>query len=153
MASSSKATMKIWTLGAKVADLDAEVAFLRELGAVPVLDEILTVDIRSIRVVLIRWADKYLHLFTSAVYEAQLGKEIGAGLCHVVFETDDFAGQREHALQGGAREIMPPQRITAGFGIRDVCFLESPGGILFELIHIHENCVPDLNAGNAGEEK
>ncbi|MGA8531480.1 MAG: VOC family protein [Acidobacteriaceae bacterium] len=145
--------MKVWTLGAKVPDLDSEVAFLQKLGGAAVLDEVLTVDNRAIRVVLMQWGDKYLHLFSSAVYEARLGREISAGLCHVVFEARDFDGQRQRALQAGAREILPPQRIEAGFGIRDVSFLESPGGILFELIRIHENRVPNLNAGNASEEK
>lgn len=153
MPTDSGTSMKVWTLGAKVLDLDFEVAFLRTLGGAPVLDEILTVDNRSIRVVLMQWGDKYLHLFSSAVYEARLGRELPAGLCHVVFEADDFDGQRQRALQAGAREILPPQRIAAGFGVRDVSFLESPGGILFELIRIHENRVPDLNADNTSEEK
>ena len=43
---------------------------------------------------------------------------------------------------GGAQEIAPVTRITAGFGTRDVAFLRSPGGILFELIRILENAVP-----------
>lgn len=153
MSAETSTSMRIWTLGAKVADLDAEIAFLQTLGGSPVLDEVLTVDNRSIRVVLMQWGDKYLHLFSTAVYEAALGREIPAGLCHMVFEAGDFEGQRQRALAAGAREIMPPRRIEAGFGIREVSFLESPGGILFELIHIHENRVPDLNAGNAVEAK
>jgi hypothetical protein len=51
---------------------------------------------------------------------------------------------REAALAAGAFEIMPMSRVTAGFGTRDVAFLRSPGGILFELIRIVENAVPEL---------
>jgi len=40
-------------------------------------------------------------------------------------------------------EVTPPARVVAGFGVREVAFLRSPGGILFELIEIVENAVPE----------
>ena len=65
-----------------------------------------------------------------------------AGLCHVVFEVDDLEAARARALAAGATEVTPATRVEAGFGVRDVAFLRSPGGILFELIKIIENSVP-----------
>ena len=136
--------MKLWNFAAKVPNLDAEAAFIKALGGSVVLDEVLTVDATSIRVVLMRWAGKYVHLFEKAVYEPRLGTELAYGLCHVVLEVNDLPAVRESALQAGARELMPAQFITAGFGTRDVAFFRSPGGILFELIHVHTHRVPEL---------
>jgi len=140
----AKLAMKLWNFAAKVPNLDAEVAFIEALGGSIVLDEVLTVDATSIRVVLMRWADKYVHLFEKAVYEPKLGGELAFGLCHVVLEVNDLPELRASALRAGARELMPTQFVAAGFGTRDVAFLRSPGGILFELIHVHEHRVPEL---------
>ena len=100
-----------------------------------------------------QWADKYLHLFGTAVYELRLGRELPYGLCHVVLEVSDLDLQRRRALEAGAREVMPPQSISAGFGTRDVSFMRSPGGILFELIRVYEHRVPILPGGDAIEGK
>jgi hypothetical protein len=145
--------MKLWNVGAKVSDLDEEVKFIQALGGSLVLDEILTVEGHSIRVVLMQLADKYLHLFGKAVYESRLGRELPEGLCHVVWEVNDFDLQRRRALEAGATEIMPPQFISAGFGKRDVSFMRSPGGILFELIRVYEHGVPVLPGCDTVEEK
>jgi hypothetical protein len=59
-----------------------------------------------------------------------------------VFEVDDLEAARTRALAAGATEIAPVARITAGFGTRDVCFLRSPGGTLFELVQILDAAVP-----------
>jgi hypothetical protein len=145
--------MKLWNVGAKVSDLDDEVKFIQALGGSLVLDEVLTVEGQSIRVVLMQWADKYLHLFGKAVYESRLGRELPCGLCHVVLEVSDFDLQRRRAMEAGATEIMPPQFISAGFGKRDVSFMRSPGGILFELIRVYEHGVPELPSGDTIGEK
>jgi catechol 2,3-dioxygenase-like lactoylglutathione lyase family enzyme len=134
--------VKIWTLGAKVPDLDREIAFVRGLGGELVLDDLIPFEGEEFRVPLLRLGDKYLHLAERMVYEGRLRRPLGDGLCHVVYEVDDLAAAREAALAGGATEIAPVTRVAAGFGIRDVAFLRSPGGILFELIRILENSVP-----------
>jgi catechol 2,3-dioxygenase-like lactoylglutathione lyase family enzyme len=136
--------MKLWNFAAKVPNLDSELSFLKAMGAYVVVDEVLHVDDRDFRVVLLRWGDKYMHLFENAVYEHRLDSPPQHGLCHVVFEVDDVDGLRETALQAGAREIMPKSFISAGFGTRDVVFLRSPGGVLFELIKVREHRVPEL---------
>jgi ribulose 1,5-bisphosphate carboxylase large subunit-like protein len=144
MSEPAEVKMKIWNVAAKVCDVDAEIKFVQELGGALILDETLTVEGKSIRVALMKWADKYLHLFAHAIYESRLERQLPCGLCHVVIEVSDLALQRRRALEAGAHEVMPPQFIDAGFGTRDVAFLRSPGGILFELIRVHEHRVPEL---------
>jgi catechol 2,3-dioxygenase-like lactoylglutathione lyase family enzyme len=136
--------MKIWTLGAKVPDLDAEIAFVEKLGGELVLDDRIPFGEREFRVPLLRFGDKYLHIAQEMVYESNLENPLPDGLCHVVFEVDDLDATRRAALESGATEITPPACVTAGFGTRDVAFLRSPGGILFELIRITDNAVPRL---------
>ena len=136
--------MKIWTLGAKVRDLDAEIEFVRQLGGELVLDDRIPFGEREFRVPLLRFGDKYLHLAEEMVYESSLPDPLADGLCHVVFQVEDVSEARRVALEAGATEITPPTRVTAGFGTRDVAFLRSPGGVLFELIEIVENAVPEL---------
>jgi catechol 2,3-dioxygenase-like lactoylglutathione lyase family enzyme len=136
--------MKIWNVAAKVPKLDAEISFIKTMGGHVLLDEVLRFDDQDFRVVLLKWGDKYLHLFEKAVYEHRLDAPRPYGLCHVVFEVDDLEELRERALGAGAREPMPKSFVSAGFGTRDVVFLQSPGGILFELIKVQEHRVPEL---------
>ena len=139
--------MKIWNVSAKVPDLESEIAFIKRMGGEVFLDETLRLDDDDVRVVLVRWADKYMHLFERAVYERQLGETLQHGLCHVVFELaadEDLDEFRRRAIDGGAREVMPKASISAGFGTRQVVFLRSPGGILFELIKVQKHGVPEL---------
>ena len=134
--------MRIWTLGAKVADLDAEIAFVERLGGELVLDDRIPFAGEEFRVPLLRFGDRYLHIAERMVYEDELEAPLPPGLCHVVFEVDDLEAARQRALEAGATEVTPPARVEAGFGVRDVAFLRSPGGILFELIRIVEHGVP-----------
>lgn len=136
--------MKLWNVAAKVPKLDAEISFIKMMGGHVLVDEVLRFDDQDFRVVLLKWGDKYLHLFEKAVYEHRLDAPRPYGLCHVVFEVDDLEELRQRALGAGAREPMPKASISAGFGTRDVVFLQSPGGILFELIKVHEHRVPEL---------
>jgi catechol 2,3-dioxygenase-like lactoylglutathione lyase family enzyme len=134
--------MRIWTLGAKVADLDAEIAFVEAIGGELLLDDRIPFGGEEFRVPLLRFGDKYLHIAEQMVYESALPEPLPAGLCHVVFEVDDLLEARRKALAAGATEITPATRVEAGFGVRDVAFLRSPGGILFELIHVIDATVP-----------
>lgn len=118
----------------------------KEWGEV-LLDQSLRLDDDEVRAVLVKWADKYMHLFQSAVYERRLGQTLQHGLCHVVFELEadeNLDELRQRALDGGARETMPKAFISARFGTRDVVFLQSSGGILFELIKVQKHGVPEL---------
>jgi hypothetical protein len=135
--------MRIWTLGAKVPDLEREIAFVEAMGGSLVLDDRIPFEGMEFRVPLLRFGDKYLHIAEEMVYEARLERPLADGLCHVVFQVDELAPARDAALAAGATEVAPVFRVTAGFGTRDVAFLRSPGGILFELIDVIENAVPE----------
>lgn len=134
--------MRIWTLGAKVADLDAEIDFIERIGGELVLDDRITFSGTDFRVPLLRFGDRYLHIASRMVYEDALGAPLDFGLCHVVFEVDDLVAARGRALAAGASEVTPAAWVEAGFGVRNVAFLRSPGGILFELVQIVEHRVP-----------
>lgn len=134
--------LSIWTLGAKVSDLDREIGFVRSMGGDLVLDDLIVVAGRPHRVPLLRFGDKYLHILTEMVYEPALESALPFGLAHVVFEVGDLDEARARALAGGASEVIPPAQVEAGFGNRRVAFLRSPGGILFELAQIQRHGVP-----------
>ncbi len=134
--------MRIWTLGAKVDDLDAEIAFVTKFGGELIIDDRIPFGGEEFRVPLLRFGDRYLHIARRMVYEDALVRPLPAGLSHVVFEVDDLEAARQGALHAGATDVTPPARVEAGFGVRDVAFLRSPGGILFELIRILEHAVP-----------
>jgi catechol 2,3-dioxygenase-like lactoylglutathione lyase family enzyme len=135
-------TMRIWTLGAKVPDVDGEIAFVQALGGELVLDDLIAFEGDEFRIPLVRLGDKYVHIAEQMVYERWLNEPLPNGLCHVVFEVDDLEGSRARALAAGATEIVSPAYVRAGFGRREVAFFRSPGGVLFEFIRILEATVP-----------
>jgi len=136
--------MKLWGLGAKVDDVDREVAFLTTLGGRLVLDEVLPFAERGYRIPLLRFGDKYLHVGEAMVYEDRLPEPLSAGFCHVVMKVDDLGPARQAALQSGATEVVPVAHIDAQFGVREVAFLRSPGGLLIELAQMSEQRVPEV---------
>jgi catechol 2,3-dioxygenase-like lactoylglutathione lyase family enzyme len=136
--------MRLWGLGAKVDNVDRELAFLTGLGAPVVLDEVLPFGGNGYRVPLLRLGDKYLHIGEAMVYEDRLSEPLHNGFCHVVLRVDDLGPARQVALQHGATEILPVARVDAQFGVRDVAFLRSPGGLLIELAEVHEDRVPEV---------
>jgi catechol 2,3-dioxygenase-like lactoylglutathione lyase family enzyme len=136
--------MKLWALGAKVENVDREVEFLTGIGARLVVDEVLPFAGRGYRLPLLRFGDKYLHVGEAMVYEDRLPGPLGAGFCHVVMKVDDLAPAREVALQNGATEVVPVAHVEAQFGVREVAFLRSPGGLLIELAEMSEHRVPEV---------
>jgi catechol 2,3-dioxygenase-like lactoylglutathione lyase family enzyme len=136
--------MRIWTLGAKVADLDREIRFVEALGGRLLIDDQIPYEGATYRIPLVQLGDKYMHLAQRMVYEDKLSTPLANGLCHVVYRVSDLELQREKALAAGANEVAPVSRVSAGFGVRDVAFLRSPGGVLFELVRILENTVPEV---------
>lgn len=130
---------KLWNIGAKVTDVGAEAEFLQRLGGrlrmhetLPGLDgpiEYAFVDIGSTRVM----------LTPTPVYEKALGRSVIPGLAHAVFTVADHAAACEAIEAAGARPLTAPRVIEASFGVRDVAFFSSPGGIIFEALHIIED--------------
>ena len=136
--------MKLWAMGAKVDNVDREVAFLTSIGGRLVLDEVLPFAGRGFRIPLLRFGDKYLHVGEAMVYEDKLPDPLGAGFCHVVMKVGDLEPAREVALENGATEVVPVAHVDAQFGVREVAFLRSPGGLLIELAKMSEQRVPEV---------
>ena len=136
--------MKVWNNGAKVQDLDKEIAFFEAIGGELVLDEMFNWEGEEMRVPLLRVADKYLHIMKKMVYEDLVDEPLANGLQHIVYEVDSLDEYRDRALRGGATETRPARRVEAGFGTRDVGIFRSPGGIRFEFIQVYEHAVPVL---------
>ncbi len=136
--------MRLWALGAKVQDVDRETAFIAALGGHTVLDEVIPFGGKGYHIPLMRLGDKYLHIGEAMVYEDRLPERLSYGLCHVVMRVDKLAPARQAAMQHGATEVLPVAHVDAEFGVRDVAFLRSPGGILIELAEMYEDRVPEV---------
>jgi hypothetical protein len=136
--------MNLWALGAKVDDVDREVVFLTNVGGRLVLDEVLPFGNKGYRLPLVRFGDKYLHVGEAMVYEDRLPEPLARGFCHVVMRVAELGLARRAALENGATEVVPVAHIEAQFGVREVAFLRSPGGLLIELAEMSEQRVPEV---------
>jgi len=134
----------LWTIGIKVADLEQELAFHRGLGNPVVLDETVFIGQDAYRLPLVRMGDKYLHLAEKMVYERFLDKPLPLGIVHLVYRSDEFVGDLKRSLECGATMIGEVALISAGFGERNVAFLRSPSGWVFEIIEVLKNLVPTV---------
>jgi hypothetical protein len=134
----------LWTVGIKVKDLEAELAFHRAIGNEVVLDETLEFDGVSYRIPLIRMGDKYLHLAERMVYERLLEEPLPYGIVHLVYRSGDFDEDVKKALAAGAVALDEISVISAGFGKRRVAFMRAPGGWIVEFIEVIENLVAEV---------
>lgn len=134
----------LWTIGIKVPDLEAELAFHRAIGNQIVLDETLTIEGKLYRVPLVKMGDKYLHLAERMVYEDELGVDLSFGPTHLVYVSDAFETDVALFRAAGAIAIRETAEVSAGFGDRRVAFFRAPSGWIFEVAHIHRNRVPDV---------
>ena len=63
------------------------------------------------------------------------------GLTHAVFAVNDLEKELERLLALGTEVLIPPMEISAGIGSRRLAFCRSPGGLVFEVMQIHESLV------------
>lgn len=135
---------RLWTIGVKVPDLDRELEMHARLGNTVILDETVSFGGKQYRLPLLRVADKYMHLGERMIYEDALGLNLPCGIVHLVYTTGDFASEVRVAEVAGALMLLDPAEITGGFGRRKIAFFRSPGGMIFEIIEILENRVPEV---------
>ena len=135
---------RLWTIGVKVPDLEAELKFQKEIGSTLILDETLEFEGHSYRIPLVRMGDKYLHLAEKMVYEKILGRDLPYGMTHLVHISDNFDDDLRMCLDAGAKLVMDVANISAKFGERKVAFMTAPSGWIFEIIQIHRNLVPEV---------
>ena len=135
---------RLWTVGVKVPDLNRELEMHARLGNPVVLDETVAFGGRQYRLPLLRVGDKYMHLCERAIYEDALGLDLPYGIVHLVYTTQDFENEVRATAAAGARMLLDPAEVSGGFGRRKIAFFRSPGGMIFEIIEILENRVPEV---------
>lgn len=140
MADQARPLRKLWNIGAKVTDVESEVAFLERLGGRRRLHENLPGPNGPIEYAFVDIAQTRVLLTPTPVYEAALGRSITPGWAHAVFTVgDDHAAECARIEQAGAKPLTEPRQFEAAFGRRDVAFFQSPGGLIFEALHIIED--------------
>lgn len=135
---------RIWAIGLKVANLEQELEFHRQIGNEIILDERIEMDGKSFRLPLIKMGDKYIHLMEEAIYERKLGDSLPYGICHLVYLTSSFDEDVAKALSAGAKQIGETGFLKAGFGERKLAIFMAPGGWNFEIVEIIRNLVPEV---------
>jgi catechol 2,3-dioxygenase-like lactoylglutathione lyase family enzyme len=131
----------LWNIGLKIVDLDAELAFLEQLGATIVLRDTLPADGDALEYAIVRLADVRLLLFPSVIFENQVPGGVAPGLTHAVFEVDDVDAEFARIKALGGEVLLEPTFAQAGFGSRRIAFFRSPGGMIFEVMQVLERGV------------
>ena len=129
----------LWNIGIKVADVGTEIEFLERLGGRLRLHETLPGLDGPIEYAIVDLGSTRLLLTPTPVFEPSLDHPVVPGLSHAVFEVADHATACAAIEAAGGRPLTPPRIIEAGFGRREVAFFESPGGLVFEALHILED--------------
>ena len=128
----------LWNIGLKVADLDREIAFLRDVGATLILrDRLATAGEERDYAVLMLGGVRML-LFGAVVFEDRVDGGVRPGLTHAVYEVDDLDAEYARIRSLGADVLIEPMSIEAGFGSRRIAFFRSPGGFVFEIMQVVE---------------
>jgi len=135
---------RLWTIGMKVADLDRELEFHRQLGNEIVLDEYIQTDSGEFRLPLVKMGDRFLHLMEETVYERELKEPLPLGPVHLVYVSDSWDEDVSRAVSAGGRQLIEAVEIEAGFGRRKLTFIRAPGGWNFEIFDMIEDRVPDV---------
>ena len=132
---------RLWNIGVKVKDVQAEADYFVALGGVLRVHERLTTADGQFEYALVDFGGTRLVLTSRTVFEDRLPSPLGEGLTHAVFEVDDLDREIER-LQGlGTEVVAPPVEISGGLGSRRIAFFRSPGGLIFEVMQIRESLV------------
>ncbi len=132
---------RLWNIGMKVEDVQAEVDYFVSLGARLRLHERLATPDGEFEYALLDFAGTRLFLTPKTVFEDRLPVPPPHGLTHAVFEVDDVDAELERLVGLGTEVLVPPIDMSAGLGSRRLAFCRSPGGLVFEVMHIHESLV------------
>ena len=126
--------MRLWNLGLKVRDLDAEVAFLERVGAKLLLRERRQLGDGTLEYAAMELGGTRLLLFPKVIFEEGIAEGVRPGLTHAVFEVDDLDAEYERIKALGPEVLIEPTFVSAGFGSRRIAFFRSPGGLVFEVM-------------------
>ena len=123
---------RIWNLGIKVHDLEAELAFLSACGATGIERGIINTPTGDHPFGSGFLGRERLLLFNEVVYADALPEPMKTGLAHAVFQVTDVAQVLARFHTNGVAPIWGPVDLTTPFGKRRVVFFRSPSGFVFE---------------------
>lgn len=128
----------LWNIGAKIADVDAEAAFVERLGGELLYRGSIATAEGDVPYVLVAFGATRLFLTPKTVFEGALDAPLQHGLTHAVFEVADVDAEVARLTELGTEMLLPLTDISAAFGKRRIAFFRSPGGIVFEVMTIVE---------------
>ena len=132
---------RLWNIGVKVGDVEAEAAFFVALGGRLLVRERATTAVGEIEYALVEFGGTRLLLTPTPVFQDRLAAPPPDGLTHAVFEVDDLDAEVRRLATLGTEVLILPVEISAGFGTRRIAFFRSPGGLVFEVMQIIESLV------------
>lgn len=136
---------RLWNVGGKFPDLQAEVAFHRQMGHEVVIErEEGQIEGRPQYQALIKVGDKQLVLAEEWGMESALSEPLPYGATHFSHSVDDLDAERAAALAAGASLLHGPDIIQGGWGKRRVACFQSRGGFPFCVFEVIENTVPEV---------
>ncbi len=121
-----------WTLGIKVRDIDAELAFLEACGATRPEKGIIPAPGGDQSFGMAFLGEQRLLLFPKVIYEDTLPEPLKLGLAHAVFEVDDVDAVIARLGKRGVAPLWGPRHLSTPFGQRRIVFFRSPSGFIFE---------------------
>jgi catechol 2,3-dioxygenase-like lactoylglutathione lyase family enzyme len=123
---------RIWNLGIKVRDLDADLKFLAACGATGIDRGVINTPDGDHPFGMGFLGKERLLLFPEVVYADALPEPMKTGLAHAVFEVKDVAQVLARFRANGVSPMWGPVDLTTPFGRRRVVFFRSPSGFVFE---------------------
>lgn len=132
---------RLWNIGMRVADVEAEASYFVSIGGVLRVHERLETPDGQFEYALLDFGGTRLFLTPRTVFEDRLGKPLADGLTHAVFEVDNVDATLAELKTAGTQVLVEPIEISAGLGSRRLAFCRSPGGMVFEVMQIHESLV------------
>ena len=132
---------KLWNIGMKVADVAAEIRYFVSIGADLRLHERLETPDGIFEYALLDFGGTRLFLTPKTVFEDRLPTSLADGLTHAVFEVEDVDATLAEIKAAGTEVLLEPIEVKAGLGSRRLAFCRSPGGLVFEVLQIHESLV------------
>jgi len=132
-----------WNLGIKVADLDADLEFLRACGATQVQKGTVRGPAGEHVFGMAFLGPQRLLLFPDVIYEDALDAPLKHGLAHAVFEVPDVAAVIARHAANGVRAMWGPAEVSTPFGRRRIVFFRSPSGFIFETFQHLGDATPD----------
>ena len=132
---------KLWNIGMKVENVQAEAQYFVSIGGRLRVHERLETPDGAFEYALVDFGGTRLFLTPKTVFENRLDSPLAQGLTHAVFEVENVDKTLEELKAAGTEVLLDPIEISAGLGSRRLAFCRSPGGMVFEVMQIHESLV------------